>query len=136
MIYLIVGAAGICGAILRYAIGLWVVHAGLHPIWATLPINLAGSLILGAFTAYGTVRNPGLHPWVKAGFGTGFIGAFTTFSTFSVELMRLLQNGRLLDAALYLLVSLTGGFLFVWVGWTLLDNSSRKPKKPEVEAYS
>jgi fluoride exporter len=120
MIYFIVGLAGICGALLRYGIGSYVVESGVISIWATLPINVAGCLILGAFTAYHTQINLKLHPWIKAGFGTGFVGSFTTFSTFSVESYKLLQAHSYGVAACYVLLSLWGGLGGAWLGWKAL----------------
>lgn len=128
MVYFIVGVAGIFGALLRYGISVEAARAGVLSIWATLPINLAGSLVLGAFTAYGAVRNPKLHPWIKAGFGTGFIGAFTTFSTFSVEMVRLIRQGELGYAALYVSASVILGLLAAWLGWRLVEGRQNAPE--------
>lgn len=119
MIYIIVGAAGILGALLRYGIGLLVVQAGLDTVWGTLPINWAGSFILAGFLCYAETSRRGVHPWVKAGFGTGFLGAFTTFSTFSMETVRMLQDGAYGGAVLYITASLVGGLAFAWLGWTI-----------------
>ncbi|WP_438449287.1 fluoride efflux transporter CrcB [Gorillibacterium sp. sgz5001074] len=123
MVYLIVGLAGICGALLRYGIGLGVAREGLSSIWATLPINLLGSFVLAGFLCYAESAGSRLHPWVKAGFGTGFLGAFTTFSTFSMETVRLLTAGQAGYAVLYVLASLWGGLAAAWLGWKAVSRS-------------
>lgn len=130
MIYLIVGLFGVLGALSRYGIGVWVTQQlGYASMFATLPVNLAGCLILGWFTAYSTVVRPGIHPWLKAGFGTGFVGAFTTFSTFSVETMTLLQNGHWVEGLLYVLCSLWGGLVCAWAG----HRAGLRLAKPETD---
>lgn len=116
MIYLIVGIAGVFGALSRYGIGLAVSNLwGLSSIAATLPINLAGSFVLGWLLTYAGITG-NMHPWIRIGFGTGFIGAFTTFSTFSMETVLLLEHGLWLKAFLYIFCSLWGGLLAAWGG--------------------
>ncbi len=114
-----VGLAGSVGALLRYEAGLWT-----HSWWpftfplATLAINLTGCLALGWFTAW-AARRPGLPEWLRLGIGTGLIGAYTTFSTFSVETLTLLRDGQAGAAALYVGASLIGGLAFAWAGFRL-----------------
>lgn len=125
MVYLIIGLAGVCGALLRYMAGLLVTHAGLASVWATLPVNLSGCFLLGAFNCYGETVRPELHPWIKAAIGTGFLGAYTTFSTFSLESMNLLRSGQYMPASLYFLASLWGGLAAAWVGWSIVTRMRR-----------
>lgn len=115
MVYWVVGAAGIFGAISRFLLGdaahrLW---SGAFP-YGTLLINLLGSLLLGALLQYGAIRT--LSAAVKEAIGTGFIGSFTTFSAFSAESMELLRQHRYAVAVCYILLSLWGGWLMAWVG--------------------
>lgn len=119
-----VGLAGSLGAVLRYEAGLWT-HSWWHSAFplGTLLINLTGSLILGWFTAW-AIRRPALPEWLRLGFGTGLIGAYTTFSTFSVEMLTLLQDGRAGYAAIYLAASLIGGLLLAWAGFMLGERRS------------
>ncbi|MFD2332996.1 fluoride efflux transporter CrcB [Cohnella sp. GCM10020058] len=114
-----VGLAGSIGALLRYEAGLWT-HSWWHMTFplATLVINLSGCLALGLFTAWATTR-PGMPEWLRLGIGTGLIGAYTTFSTFSVETLTLLRDGRAGEAALYVGASVVGGLLFAWAGFRL-----------------
>jgi fluoride exporter len=119
MIYFIVGFAGILGALFRYDLGLYI-----HSWWSksfpleTLIINYLGCFILGWFTPWAKSRK-NIPSWIRVGFGTGFIGSFTTFSTFSVETMELLQKGLWGTAILYVLLSLWGGLLMAWCGYSL-----------------
>lgn len=86
---------GALGAPLRYLVDQVIQsrHDSLFP-WGTFTVNVAGSLVLGATVAAGSV----LGPWVLAGVGTGVCGALTTFSTFGYETVRLVQDGALLTA--------------------------------------
>ena len=69
----------------------------MHPHTATLAVNIAGSFLLGCLA--GAVR-PGSHGALLV--GTGFCGAFTTFSTYAVEAVKLAQGGQLAHAAVYI----------------------------------
>lgn len=123
-----VGLAGSLGAVLRYEAGLWAHHwwQSAFPL-GTLLINLSGCLVLGWFTVR-VLAWPVLPEWLRLGFGTGLIGAYTTFSTFSVETLTLLREGRPGTAALYVALSLVGGLAFAWLGFRL---GAMRPNEPE-----
>lgn len=115
MVYWVVGAAGIFGAISRFLLGdavhrLW---GGAFP-YGTLLINLLGSLLLGALFQYAVFHS--LSHVVKEAIGTGFIGSFTTFSAFSAESMGLLRQHHYAAAIGYIMLSLWGGWLMAWAG--------------------
>jgi CrcB protein len=84
-----IGIGGACGALARY--GVYVALAGRVFPLATIVVNLTGALALGVLVEAAT-RRPGLDGLV-AGLGIGFLGAFTTFSTFGLETARLLDRG-------------------------------------------
>ncbi|MFC6592002.1 fluoride efflux transporter FluC [Deinococcus lacus] len=107
------GAAGACA---RYAALLWLGPAlersALGSYWGVFAVNVAGSFLLGL--TLGLVDR-GLWPEAaRLGFGVGVLGAFTTFSTFSTDLDRLVQRGELGPAALY--ASLSVGLCLLAAG--------------------
>ena len=86
-------AAGV-GAPARYLLDGWVVRRTTVGFpWGTLAVNLTGCLLLGLLTGLG--RHHGLDPTTRTILGTGGLGAYTTFSTFSVETVRLAEEGAL-----------------------------------------
>lgn len=102
---LLVAAGGALGAVARYTVGvLSVRYLGEHFPWGTLGINIVGSLALGLLLQL--VLRGAAPDSLRFLLGAGFLGAFTTFSTFSVETLGLLQQGRTRDALLYVLASL------------------------------
>jgi fluoride exporter len=114
--YLLVAAGGAVGAITRLGIGnLFLKRFG--PAWpyGTLFINVTGSFIIGVFVTAATARWK-LHPgWVLL-VSTGFVGAYTTFSTYEYETQRLLEMGQTARALLYVALSNVLGFGAVWGG--------------------
>lgn len=83
--------------------------------WATLGINILGSFLLGALLTLGTLR--GWSNNVTVPLGVGFLGAFTTFSTFSYETQLLLRADRPVAAAVYVTASLAGGVIAGFGGY-------------------
>ena len=112
----IVGAA--IGAPLRYLTDLFVQskHDSLMP-WGTLVVNAAGSLVLGV--AVGAVDAWPGHEWALALIGTGFCGALTTFSTFSFETVRLIEERAHATAALNVVLSVGVGLAACSGGWAV-----------------
>ncbi|MFT8322051.1 MAG: fluoride efflux transporter CrcB [Bacillus sp. (in: firmicutes)] len=115
MIYFFVGIAGTLGAILRYVIGVTFFTDSAFP-FATLCINLIGSFLLSWLTN-GLFKRTSFSPEFATAIGTGFIGAFTTFSTLSIETIRLFQNGHLLLGLIYVFVSICGGLFMSKLGF-------------------
>lgn len=114
--YLVVSAGGALGANLRYLVGLWaaVWWPGVFP-WGTLLINLTGSLLLSGLLTLFAVRHP--EPRLLRLFlGTGLLGAYTTFSTFSAETVALAAAGQRFLAVGYVLLSVGGGYGAAWGG--------------------
>ncbi|HVM34469.1 MAG TPA: fluoride efflux transporter CrcB [Actinomycetota bacterium] len=111
-----IGAAGFLGAVSRYQVeGLigrrW---PGAFP-WGTLTVNLTGCFILGfTFTILTERFVP--HPNLRSAITIGFLGAYTTFSTFAFETLRLGQAGALGMAALNVAVSVVAGLAAAWGG--------------------
>lgn len=124
--YIFIALGGVLGALARYLLHLlWpVATTGGFPL-ATLLINVAGSFVLAWLIALplGSLK---LSPEVKLGLTTGFLGAFTTFSTFSKETVLMLQNGAVLMAGGYVIVSLLFGLLAAWCGMRLAESRGEK----------
>jgi len=122
MMYIVVGLFAMAGALLRDGIGQVTLNwwSGSFPV-ATLVINIIGCFVLGWFTNH-IKKLSQVHPYIKTGVGTGLIGSFTTFSTFSVETIRLFESGHLLMGIVYLLTSYFGGWLFAFLGVKLGDH--------------
>lgn len=113
---LAVAAGSAAGGALRYAIGhamTWRTAAGI-PL-ATLLVNVAGSLLLGLLLRW--FEDAGsVSPAMRLALTTGLCGGFTTFSTFSLETVRLAAGGSAGRALAYVLLSVTLCLAATWVG--------------------
>ncbi|MFD0697218.1 fluoride efflux transporter CrcB [Paenibacillus sp. GCM10027628] len=109
-----IGVAGIFGALARYMLSLaWNPASPSAFPWGTLICNFLGCLLLG-FLAFADWLPLPLK--LRSALTTGFIGSFTTFSTFSYETVSMLKLGHFFLAALYIGGSLWGGLAFTWLG--------------------
>jgi fluoride exporter len=120
-----VAAGGFVGAICRFLIDIMLPET-VFP-YSTLSVNLIGCFLLGWFLSSGWVKER-VSEAVKLGIGTGMIGAFTTFSTFSVDTLLVVKNENYL-AILYIVLSVVLGLLFGKLGVVL---GKTKHKKEEV----
>lgn len=119
MKYIAVGIGGIIGALARYGLGRIFVEAdSSHFPIGTWLANMIGSFLLAFLTMY-IFRMKQVSVVLISGIGTGMIGAFTTFSTFSVETITLLQSGDFLVAILYVMTSIVIGLCMSWFGFHL-----------------
>lgn len=110
-----VAIAGFAGAVARYSLGFAFPDGGEASFpWATLAVNLAGSLLLGLL--FGIASRRKLPTWFKEAVGTGFLGAFTTFSTFNGQLWLLWKHQAYAPAIGYALASGVGGWLLAAAG--------------------
>ena len=118
MTLIAIAAAGALGAASRYLIDGWVQDRvrGVFP-WGTWLINVSGSLALGFLT--GLALYHGLTDTPKAVIGAGFVGAYTTFSTFTYETIRLVEEGSRYEAALNAATSTVAGLLAAAAGLVL-----------------
>lgn len=109
-----VSAGGATGAAARYLIGAtWPTPAGSFPV-STLAINLLGCALIGVLMVLITQvwsRQRLLRPFL----GTGVLGGFTTFSTYTVDIQRLVAGTHTGTALLYLALTPIGALLAVWV---------------------
>lgn len=111
-----VGIGGFVGANTRYWLGGWAASRfGTQFPWGTFIINITGSFILGLFTTLVTERfmaSPNLRLLVAI----GFVGAYTTFSTFEYETFMLVDSGSFMRASLNIILSVLAGFFAVGIG--------------------
>ncbi|MEO2206447.1 fluoride efflux transporter CrcB [Paenibacillus pabuli] len=111
---LYIGVGGFLGTLTRYSIQLGIPAANVGFPWAVLLINAIGSLFLGWFF---TIAVPDkVTPQLRLAIGTGFTGAFTTFSTFTLDIVRLSEGGMWVKTVIYTLVSLLAGLLLCALG--------------------
>lgn len=107
--FLIVGFGGFIGSVARYFFGQIPVFASTAFPVSTLLLNFIGSFLIGI------VNFSALDFKLKLFFKVGFCGGFTTFSTFSLEVINMIESGRILSAVVYcfasVLLSLFGAFL-------------------------
>ncbi len=114
---LLVGLGGFMGAVLRYVVGGLVqsfVKDGVFPA-GTLIVNLLGCFVIGLLSQFAESRD-WLTPQTGSFIFVGFLGAFTTFSTFSNESMNLFRQGDSLSGFFYIGVHVLLGLGFVWGG--------------------
>ena len=118
-----ISLGAVLGANARYWLGLWMDtrFATRFPL-GTLVINVTGCLLLGFFIALTTGR-VALAPRWRLLFAVGFLGSYTTFSTFGVETVTLLDEGSSALALGNVLLSVLGGLLGAWLGSRLASTS-------------
>jgi fluoride exporter len=111
-----IGVGAFLGANLRYLLQTWATNRwGPGFPYGTLVINVSGSLALGFFITLATQRMAVSPEW-RAFVTVGLLGGFTTFSSFSVETLNLMQTGRWLPAALYVAGNVCLGVLGAYLG--------------------
>jgi CrcB protein len=117
--YLLVGLGGFFGAILRFWLGGIVYErTGTRFPYGTFVVNLTGCFLIGLIMTVITERAH-LHPNWRYAVPIGFVGAYTTFSTFEYETMMAIQSGSWLAGLLNVTASVVLGFVCVWLGMIL-----------------
>lgn len=120
----LVALGGAAGAVLRYQAGR-LVMAVLGPAtssafpWATLLVNVTGSLAMGLLAGWLARHGTGGEHW-RLLLGVGVLGGFTTFSAFSLEVMLLIERGSTGLAAAYALASVTAGVAGLFAGLAIM----------------
>ena len=113
-----IGVAGCLGALARYGLeGLVSRRAGAFP-WGTFVVNVSGSFLLGV-VAIVLGERVAVAPWLRATVAIGFLGAYTTFSTLSLESYRLLETRSYALAGANLLGSAAAGLAALYGGVVL-----------------
>ena len=113
--YLLIGAGGFLGSLARYLVGVGVTQKlGSAWPWGTFLINLTGCFFIGLFFSYSAARGTA-EAW-RFLIPIGFIGAYTTFSTYVLEAVRLGQGGAWARAMSYVAASTIFGVAAIIVG--------------------
>ncbi len=112
---------GALGTLARYGLqGFVQYRSGAAFPTGTLAVNLLGCFLLGGIAQYALHRLT-IPPEWRIGLTIGFMGAFTTFSTFGYETVKMLEDGEWTKASLYVLASVVGGIVAVVAGIRLAD---------------
>lgn len=123
MNFVMVALGGALGSVLRYSAGFGVAHIWPQHLYiATVLVNILGCFLIGC-AFYWFLLRPDVSGMTTLLLMTGFLGGFTTFSTFSLDALRLLNDGQPVQALLYMGVTLVGGLLATWLGMALIKFS-------------
>jgi CrcB protein len=113
--YLVISIGAVLGANTRYLMGGWVAdRVGSSFPWGTFVINVTGSLVIGL--VLGLAADRVMPWWWRPGVAIGFLGAYTTFSTFSYETLNLLQEGSYVAAAANMVGSVAIALIAAFAG--------------------
>ena len=105
MHWIAVALGGALGALARYGISTWVFTISSHKFpYATLAVNVLGSFLMGILFVL-IIEKAALPAEMRSLLMIGFLGAFTTFSTFSLDALGLWQNGHVFTALIYILAT-------------------------------
>jgi CrcB protein len=114
--YWMIGLGGFIGSIARYWLGNYIgSRMGVRFPYGTFIVNISGSFLIGLVVTVLAERTEWSVNW-RYLVPIGFIGAYTTFSTFELEAFRSFRDGDLLFAFLNVILSVTLGFIAVWLG--------------------
>ncbi|HMD18459.1 MAG TPA: fluoride efflux transporter CrcB [Terriglobales bacterium] len=114
--YVMVGIGGFVGAIARFWLGSYIGgRLGTRFPYGTFAINISGSFLIGLILTLLDEKTHWSPNW-RYLIPIGFIGAYTTFSTFEFETLRSVQDGQLLISFLNITLSVVVGFVAVWAG--------------------
>jgi CrcB protein len=114
----VISAGGAIGALARYGIGYAFPAAPTGFPWATFVVNVSGCLLIGVLMVLVTEVWTG-RPLVRPFLGVGVLGGFTTFSTYAVDIQRLVNGGAAVTALGYLSATVAAALAAVYLGVTL-----------------
>jgi CrcB protein len=117
-------AGGAIGAIARVWLSQHYVQGDTSWPWTIFAINITGSFALAYFATRLQERLP-QSTYRRPLLGTGFCGAYTTFSTMQVEIVKMVEADRYGLAVAYAVASLTAGLLAIWLGTTIVRTRTR-----------
>jgi fluoride exporter len=125
--YLLIALGSAIGGIARYwCSGLVAQRAGEVFPWGTLTVNVIGSLLIGALAAMSESQGRWyLDPGTRQFLMIGVLGGFTTFSSFSLQTLNLLQDGEWMYASANVVMSVTACLFAVWLGFAITASLSQ-----------
>ena len=114
-----IAIGGAAGSLCRYGMsnGIYLLLGRSFP-YGTLAVNILGSFIMGSVYIL-MIERASISEELRAGITVGLLGAFTTFSTFSIETINLIESGEILKAGLNILFSVTLCVVGCWLGMNL-----------------
>ena len=113
--FLAIGLGGFAGAIARYALSVYIAgRYGVRFPYGTFVINMSGCFLIGLTMP--VLFRTTVSPYWRYLVPIGFIGAYTTFSTFEYETLRAVQDGQLVAGLMNIAMSVIVGFVAVWLG--------------------
>ena len=116
MTWFLVALGGAVGAVLRYTVGrIAVAYLGPATVMGTFIVNITGSFALGLFMGLALERTI-IPVHIRSLVAIGFLGAFTTFSTFTFESLRLVEDGELSRAVVSVLSNVVLGLIAAYLG--------------------
>jgi fluoride exporter len=120
MTWIAVLLGGALGSAARHGVNSWIARlAGTPAPYATATVNMIGSLVIGILAGALASQRLSMSATIRVFVFVGLIGGFTTFSSFVLDSLTLLQNGSPLAAAVNLGGQLVIGFALVWIGFQL-----------------
>lgn len=128
-----IAAGGILGAEARYGLSRALPHRPDSFAWSTLLINLTGCLLIGVLMAT-LLQLPRPHSLARPFLGTGILGGYTTYSTFALDALQLVRAHRPGPAAGYLVATVLGCAVAVWLAATLTERAWQARRVPAESA--
>ena len=116
----LIGAAGLVGTLARYLLSVWI-DSRLNQTFpfGTLAVNLLGCFLAG-YVLHVTEEKYPVDPVLLTVIFVGFLGGFTTFSSYGLQTFNMIKDGSVVLAAANLIVSNLGGLLLVWAGYAIV----------------
>ena len=131
----VVAVGGVLGAEARYGLSRALPHRPDGFPWATLLVNLSGCLLIGILMAV-LSRPPRPHPLARPFLGTGILGGYTTYSTFAIDVQQLVREHRPATAAGYLVATVLGCAVAVWLATALTTRARAADNSPSGAGWS
>ncbi|MCH2038284.1 MAG: fluoride efflux transporter CrcB [Rickettsiales bacterium] len=125
MIWVYIAIGGALGSVFRYMTILATERFMGHAFpYGTLTVNVLGALIMGIVVGYLQLLNPNGNPQIKSFIVVGLLGGYTTFSSFSLDALTMIQNDHMVSLMLYITLSVGLSLLGIWSGYQIVRGIS------------